>query len=125
MRRLQAAGLALAVALVFLPGCASGGKAPPKPPDPAEQTLAAVTEMLKLDAAQQQRTKELLKQLADRYDAIQAEWAKGKKVEPALLKASQAQFEREFTAILTPEQMRLFRETRIRMTIQAKLGGHS
>ena len=94
-------------------------------PDPADQTLAAVTEMLKLDAVQQQKTKELLKQLADRYDAIQAEWAKGKQVQPAQLKASQDQFEREFMAILTPEQMRLFRETRIRMTIQSKLGGHS
>lgn len=125
MRRRQASALLALAAFLF--GCAGASKPAPKapPPDPVEETVAAVTEVLKLDAVQQQRTKELLKQLADRYDAIHAEWAKGKKVEPAALAASQAQFDREFTFILTPEQQRLFRETRIRLTIQAKLGGRS
>lgn len=123
----QAVALTLSGALLLASGCASDSKpkARPAPPDPAEQTVAAVTELLKLDAAQQQKLRQLLKELADRYDAIQAEWAAGKKVQPADLKASQAKFENDFAAMLTPEQMRRFREERIRLTIQAKLGGHS
>ena len=126
MRQRRAVSLALG-GLLCLSACASDSKPKPRPapPDPAEQTVAATTELLKLDALQQQKMRQLLKELADRYDAIQAGWAKGKKVDPNELRASQATFENDFAAILTPQQMALFRQTRIRLQIQAKLGGHT
>jgi Spy/CpxP family protein refolding chaperone len=124
VRRLKAALLGLAAALALAAACSGAGKpaAKPKQPDPADQTVEATTKLLNLDAAQQQKMRELLKELGDRYDAIQAEWAKGAKVDPMALKLAQQQFENEFFAILTPEQQRIFRETRIRMTFESRFG---
>jgi len=127
VRLRQAAGPALACGLLFVCGCASDSKPKPKPapPDPAEQTVAATAELLKLDAVQQQKMLQLLKELSDRYEAIHAAWANGKKVDPNELVASRAKFENDFSAILTPEQQKLYRETRVRLMIQSKLGGRS
>jgi Spy/CpxP family protein refolding chaperone len=126
-RRAVVAALFLAGALPLAGCCASGRRASAKParPDPAEEVLAALTQALKLDPGQQQRTRELLKQLADRDDRMHADWAAGKKVEPQAALASRAQFERDFAAILTPEQQRVFRETRSRLILQTRSGGPS
>jgi len=126
----QKSAVALALALAFVPplaGCCVEGRqasAKPAPPDPAGEILAALTQALQLDAVQQQKTRELLQQLADRDDKMHAEWAAGKKIDPHAPLTSGAQFERDFFAILTPEQQRTFRETRIRFIIQ-RLGGRS
>jgi hypothetical protein len=95
----------------------------PAPPDPAGEVLAALTQALKLDALQQQKTRDLLKQMADRDDKMHADWAAGAKIDPHAPLASRAQFDAEFMAILTPEQQRIFRETRLRYMIQTKFGG--
>jgi hypothetical protein len=121
---------ALALVLVLTGGlplascCASShqASAKPAPPDPAEEVLAALTQALKLDAAQQQKTRELLKQMADRDDKMHASWAAGARIDPHAPLASRAQFDAEFLAILTPEQQRIFRETRLRYMIQTKFG---
>jgi hypothetical protein len=129
VRRRRAAALVLVLAGVLpLAGCCGSSRqasAKPAPPDPAEEILAALTQTLKLDAGQRQKTRELLKELADREDRLHAEWAAGKRVDPQAPLVSRAQFERDFMAILTPEQLRVFRETRIRFMIQTKLGGRS
>jgi hypothetical protein len=117
----RAQGLRVAVAAVVLALCASCASVPPPkpaPPDPAEETVAAVTQALKLDAAQQKRTRELLKELSDRDDAIRAGWSNGKRVKPEQLVASHGQFERDFFAMLTDEQRRVFIENKIRMMVR-------
>ena len=128
MRR-RAASLVLVLASVLpLAGCCAASRqasAKPPPPDPAGEVLAALTQALQLDAVQQQKTRELLKQLADRDDRMHAEWAAGKKIDPHAPLASRAQFDNDFLAILTPAQQRTFRETRIRFMIQTKRGGPS
>lgn len=129
MRRRQAPTLTLVAAGLFLLfGCCGSvrqASAKPAPPDPAGEIVAALTQALKLDAAQQQKTRDLLKQLADRDDKMHADWAAGAKIDPHAPLASRAQFDMDFMAILTPEQQRTFRETRIRYMIQNRLGGRS
>jgi hypothetical protein len=108
-------GLVAATAVFYLAqACASAPPPKPAPPDPAEETVAALTQALNLDAAQQTRTRELLKEMADRDDAIRAGWSKRKKVKPDEIAASHLQFQQDFFVILTPEQKRLFIENRAR-----------
>ena len=114
--------------VLTLVGCCTPGRqatARPAPPDPAEELVAALTRSLKLDALQQQKTRELLKQLAERDDKLHAEWAAGKTIDPHAPLVSRVQFERDFFGILTSEQQRVFQETRIRYIIQTRLGGRS
>lgn len=127
IRRWAGHFLALAAVVCAAQGCAARASTPPpKPraPDPAEEIVAALTQSLQLDAAQQQRTRELMKAMADRNDAIQARWARGARVDPTAIFASRGQFESELYAILTPEQKRVYSQNKTRMMIQSKLGGH-
>lgn len=113
--------LAVAAAFWLAQGCASAPPPPkPAPPDPAEETVAALTQTLKLDAAQQKRTRELLKEMADRDDAIRAGWSNGKRVKPEELTASHGQFERDFVVMLTAEQKRVLIENRARMMVRGR-----
>ena len=118
----RAQGRGVAAAALVLALCAScASKPPPKPapPDPAEETVAALTQTLKLDAAQQKRTRQLLKEMADRDDVIRAGWSNGKRVKPEELTASHGQFERDFVVMLTAEQRRVLIENRTRMSLRA------
>jgi hypothetical protein len=108
----------LTVLLALFSGCVSAPLPKPPPPDPADETVAALTKALKLDAAQQKRTRELLKELSDRDDVIRAGWLNGAKVKPTELVASHGQFERDFFAILTDDQKRVFSETKVRMLVR-------
>jgi hypothetical protein len=111
---------ALAAVLSLLSGCASAPPPPkPAPLDPAEETVAALTQSLKLDAAQQKRTRELLKEMADRDDVIRAGWSNGRRVKPEEIVASHGQFERDFVTILTTEQKRVLIENRARISVRA------
>ena len=82
--------------------------------------MAAFTQALKLDAAQQKRTRGLLKELADRDDVIRAGWSNGKRVKPEEIAASHGQFERDFFAMLTDEQRRIFAQNKTRMGIRGR-----
>jgi hypothetical protein len=117
--RVAAAAASFALAAAF--ACRSAAP-PPKPPapDPAEEALAALTAGLKLDAAQQQKTRELLKEMAARNDRMSAAWANGERVRPEMLLASRAQFEQDFQAILTEPQRRVFLENRMRLMLLSK-----
>jgi len=110
--------------ILALPGvlaCASSTAAPPKPTaDPAEEMIASLTEALKLDASQQQKTRELLKEMADRDDRIRAGWARGERVRPEVLAVSHGQFERDFAAILSEEQRKTYIENKTRLMLQSK-----
>ena len=113
-------GLAVAAALLLAQACASAPPPRPAPPDPAEETIAALTRTLGLDAAQQKRTRELLQEMASRDGAIREGWSNGKHVRPEELIASYGKFEQDFFMLLTSEQKRLFVENRARMSIRAR-----
>jgi hypothetical protein len=100
--------LAAAAAFCLAQSCASVPPPKPPPPDPAEETIAALTQGLKLDAAQQKRTRELLKEMTDRDDAVHAGWLNGKKVKPEEIQASHSRFEQEFFMLLSTEQKLVF-----------------
>jgi hypothetical protein len=117
--RVAAAAASFALVAAFACRSAAPPSRPPAP-DPAEEVLAALTAGLKLDAAQQQKTRELLKEMAARNDRIQAGWADGQHVRPEMLLASRAQFERDFQAILTEPQRRVFLENRMRLMLLSK-----
>jgi hypothetical protein len=108
--------LCLCLGLAICSGCASAP--PPKPvppPDPADETVAALTQALKLDAAQQKRTRELLKEMAERDDVIRAGLSNGKRIRTEEVLASHGRFERDFFEILTDEQKRVFIENKTRI----------
>jgi hypothetical protein len=116
-----AAALAsLAVAAVL--SCASPAAPAPKPApsEPGAEVIAALTAGLKLDPAQQQKTRELFQDMMARDERIRAGWANGERVRPEMLAASHGQFERDFLAILTEEQRKVFIENRTRLLLQAR-----
>jgi hypothetical protein len=122
LRRLRVAAAVAILALAGLLACASSTAAPPNraADDPAEQLIASLTEALKLDAAQQQKTRELLKEMADRDDRIRAGWARGERVRPELIAVSHGQFERDFAAILSDEQRKIYVENKRRLMLRSK-----
>jgi hypothetical protein len=113
-------GLCLCLGLAICSGCASAPPPKPAPPDPAEETVTALTQVLKLDAAQQKRMRELLKELSDRDDVIHAGWLNGKRVRPEEITASHSQFERDFFMVLTTEQRLVFIQNRARLSLRAR-----
>jgi hypothetical protein len=104
-----------AAAACLLQACASAPPPRPPPPDPDAELVAALTLTLKLDAVQQKRTRELLKEMADRDDAIHAGWAKGKRVRAEEILISHGQFEKDFFVMLTSEQKQIFIQKRTRL----------
>ena len=82
--------------------------------------MAALTQALNLDAAQQKRTRELLKEMADRDDAIRVAWSNGKKMKSEEILGSHGLFERDFFMILSAEQKRLFVENKARLSVRAR-----
>ena len=116
---LRPAGAWVAVALVFVLSCSAPAAAPPPRPaptpvDPAEQMIRELTTILKLDAVQQQKTRQLVGDMIAREDKIRAGWAAGQRVQPEKITASRNEFEAALQAILTEEQRRLLAENRLR-----------
>jgi hypothetical protein len=97
----------LFAAALWLSGCASKPAPPPPAPPPSDETESLVESLARffsLDRAQQEKTRQFARELADRNREIRAGWERGEKMRPEVLLASQAKFDAEFTAILTPEQ---------------------
>jgi hypothetical protein len=119
-RRITAVLASLAAAAVL--SCASPSIPAPKPApsEPGDEVVAALIEGLKLDAVQQQKTRELFKDLIARNERIRAGWANGERVRPEMLTVSRGQFERDFLAILTEPQRKTFIENRTRLLLQAR-----
>ena len=103
---------------MLIVSCASSP--PPKPPPPDDPLLANLTEWLKLDPAQQEKTHQLLKELDDRNVAIREKWEKRGRARPEELFASRSIFQRDFLAILTEEQKRLYADAQLKMQIKGK-----
>ena len=104
--------------MILAVSCASSP--PPKPPPPDDPLLANLTEWLKLDPSQQEKTRQLLKELDERNVAIRAQWEKRGKARPEDLFASRSIFQRDFLAILTEEQKRLYADAQRKMQIKGR-----
>ncbi len=86
--------------------------------------MAALTQALKLDAAQKKQTLELLHELYDRNEKIRAGWSNGGRVQPEELTNSQGRFEHDFFAILTPEQRMTLTQNRTLLNLRGKMAPH-
>ncbi len=114
-----AAAAILAIWTSLAAACASASSHPTPPPRPADDPiLTRLTELLKLDAAQQERTRLLLQELFDRNSKIREKWDRGSRVRPEELLASRGLFERDFVALLTEEQRRVFAEERMKVQVK-------
>jgi hypothetical protein len=106
--------------LVTAAACAS--KQPPKPVAPtseaADQLVSQLTEWLKLDATQQEKTREFAREFIARNEKIHEKWDQTKKAHPEELLGSRAVFQNQLFTILTPEQKKKFVDTGMR--VQAK-----
>jgi hypothetical protein len=88
---------------------------PPRPLDEVEVLVGSLTKTFSLDAAQQGKTRQFARELIERNTAIRASWDRGEPVRPETLLASRAQFETQFTSILTDEQRRKYQEEMLRL----------
>ena len=77
--------------------------------------VTSLTKTFSLDAAQQEKTRQFARELIERNTAIRASWDRGERVRPETLLASRAQFETQFTSILTDEQRRKYQEEMLRL----------
>ncbi len=114
------------VALLFVGIAVSACSATPKPKpsapagtaqpaDPTQASLAALTEYLKLDRVQQERTRLLFQELAERNKKIQEAWNRGERVRWEVLLGSQAIFERDFLSILTEDQKHSYADLKLKL----------
>src|SRR5262245_5227582 len=110
--RVPDGGLATALRLaVALPASTAGACASSKPAKtparpPQDPVVVQLTQLLKLDSAQQARTEQLVEELYARNEKIRQKWDRGAKVHPEELLASRGIFEKDFQAILTEDQRR-------------------
>jgi hypothetical protein len=106
------------VLVLLLAGACASSPPPPKPlPEP---DLAALTQWLKLDAEQQKKTRELLDQLAERNAKLREKWERQHRVRQEELLTSRSIFLRDFAAILTEEQQRLWAQANLKMQVKGR-----
>jgi hypothetical protein len=110
--------LPFALAALWVAACASSPPSKPAPPEDPE--LDKLTEWLKLDASQKERTGQLLKDLYARNGEIREKWEKGAKMRTQELLVSRAIFERDFFALLTEDQRRIYADARLRIQMLGK-----
>jgi exonuclease VII large subunit len=104
---------------------ASASSPSPKPqatpkPDAAEKLVSDLTGWLKLDSAQQAKTRVFARDLIARNEAIMERWQKTKKTHPEELYASRGQFQQELLTILTPEQKKILADTATRLAAKGR-----
>jgi hypothetical protein len=97
----------------MLAACASSP--PSKPSPPADPELTKLTEWLKLDPPQQQKTRQLFAELDQRNAQIRKKWDESRRVRPEELLASRSIFERDFFAILNEDQKRIYADARTKL----------
>jgi len=86
----------------------------PKAPAPVH-----FMDLLKLDKAQQARTQQLVEELYERNAKIREKWDRGGKVHPEELLASRGIFEKDFQAILTEDQRRVYADERLKLQMKS------
>jgi hypothetical protein len=94
-------------------------QATPKP-DAAEKLVSDLTGWLKLDSAQQAKTRVFARDMIVRNEAIMARWQKTNKAHPEELNASRGQFHQDLLSILTPEQKKVYADTMMRITAKGR-----
>lgn len=120
MKRSVAARLAVALALALTRMVACASSQPAQPAPPPDPVLAGLTQWLKLDPAQQEKTRELLSQLYDRDAQIRQGWERGGRVHPEELLNSSGIFERDFVAVLTEDQRKSYAQEKMRLQLKGK-----
>ena len=101
--------------------CASSPPKPAEPPPlPADPDLATLTQWLKLDAEQQKKTRELLDQLAERNARVREKWEKQHRVRQEELMVSRSIFLRDFIAILTEDQKKIYAQANLDIQRKAR-----
>jgi hypothetical protein len=113
-------GLGLLVA-----SSAIASSSPPKPqatpkPDVAEKLVSDLTGWLKLDSAQQAKTRVFARDMIARNEAVMERWQKTNKAHPEELNASKSQFLKDLFTILTPEQKKIYAETATRVSAKGR-----
>jgi exonuclease VII large subunit len=102
------------VALLMASGSSASAPKPQPTPTPrsaAEKLLADLTDWLKLDAAQQEKTRGFVAELLARNQKVKEDWQRTKKPRPEDLAISRGQFEKDLFSILTPEQKKIYAQT--------------
>jgi len=97
--------------------CASSKS--PEPPPVQDPIVSQLTQLLKLDKAQQARTQQLVEELYERNARIREKWDRGGKVRPEELLASRGIFEKDFQAILTEDQRRVYADQRLQLQMKS------
>jgi Spy/CpxP family protein refolding chaperone len=109
----------------FVASCAIASSAAPKPqatprPDAAEKLVSDLTGWLKLDSAQQAKTRVFARDMIARNEAIMERWQKTNKTHPEELNASRGQFHQDLLSILTPEQKKVYADTMMRVMAKGR-----
>jgi hypothetical protein len=122
--RFQGFGWLLGLALLAA-SSASASSPTPKPqatpkPDAAEKLVSDLTGWLKLDSAQQAKTRVFARDMIARNEAIMENWRKTNKTHPEELTASKGQFVKDLFSILTPEQKKIYSDTATRVMSQGR-----
>ena len=112
-------GLSLLAASLASASSSPKPQATPKP-DAAEKLVSDLTGWLKLDSAQQAKTRAFARDMIARNDAIMERWQKTNKTHPEELNASRGQFQKELLSILTPEQKKLYADTATRVVAKGR-----
>jgi len=112
--------------LILLAAEAANASSPPsKPqatpkPDAAQKLVSDLTGWLKLDSAQQEKTRAFARDMIARNEAIMDRWQKTNKAHPEELNASRGQFQKELLSILTPEQKKAYAEIATRVSARGR-----
>jgi hypothetical protein len=105
--------------LPWVAGACASSKSPQAPPPAQDPIVSQLTELLKLDKAQQTRTQQLVEELYERNAKIREKWDRGAKVRPEELLASRGIFEKDFQAILTEDQRRVYADQRLKLQMKS------
>jgi hypothetical protein len=109
----------MASLLPWLGGACASSKKPDPAPTSQDPIVVQLTQLLKLDKAQQARTEQLVEELYERNAKIREKWDQGAKVHPEELLASRGIFEKDFQAILTEDQRRVYADQRLKLQMKS------
>ncbi len=127
-RSQRGARLALAIGTCLFPLWTACAGAPARPTAPARSAddpiVSQLTQLLKLDPAQQERVRQLLLEQYERDARIRAKWEQGARVRPEEILASRGIFERDLMALLSEEQRRTFADERLKLQMKGLRGSH-
>jgi len=105
--------------LPWMAGACASSKSSAPPPPVQDPIVSQLTQLLKLDKAQQARTQQLVEELYVRNARIREKWDRGAKVHPEELLASRGIFEKDFQAILTEDQRRVYADQRLQLQMKS------